>query len=133
MNVPSDWRQVRAGTLTFWVPPELAAAPGQGADSAAGALVGDRVTITYDVGRFGPDLEDLAAEHEVLSTRDRQVAGRTGTEVTFRPVGEPFELARIVQLPLREDVTATVRVSCRVVADCAVADLVFDSITAGRG
>lgn len=133
MSVPSDWQEVRAGPITFWVPPQLRAATGQPADSAAGALVGEQVTISYDVGRFGPDLDEVAAEHEVLSSRRRQVAGGTGTEVTFRPVGEPFERARLLQLPLTHGVTATVRVSCRVADDCAVADLVFDSITLREG
>ncbi len=133
MSVPASWQEVRAGPVTFWVPPQLEAAAAQPADSVAGELVGDQVTITYDVGQFGPGLADLAAEHQVLRTRDRQVAGRTGTEVTFQPVGEPFERARLLQLPVTGGVTATVRVSCRVADDCAVADLVFDSIIVRTG
>ncbi|MGB5951498.1 MAG: hypothetical protein WBG57_03160 [Ornithinimicrobium sp.] len=128
MSAPADWQVVEAGPIVFRVPPELVEPGGPSVDSAAGTLESEVITVTYDVGRFGPDLDQLAMEHQVLTTERRRVAGHTGTEMTFRPAGEPFELARLLQLALGGGQTATVRVSCRAADECRIADTVFDSI-----
>jgi hypothetical protein len=124
-----DWQSIELeAAIGLSVPPDARQAGGVAIDSTAGVLDGNGYQIAYDLGRFGERLDSLAREHATLS-RSREVAGRPGAEVAFKPDDGPFEWARIVQVAVGSGRTLTVRVSCESIELCSLADRVFDSIT----
>lgn len=129
MSLPDDWGLVRVDDVIFSVPPGLRPISGRAVDSTAGGFESDDLRITYDVGRFGPDLDALQRDHGDVTYLPRLIAGRRGIEASFVPTDEPFEFARIAQVVVSGDTTATIRVSCRSQAACGVADQVFNSLS----
>ena len=121
-----QWTEIEPG-IGFSIPPDARRGAGVPVDSTAGFFDGAGYRITFDLGRFGERLEDLADERDFRS-RSRVVAGRSGAEVAFQPSDEPFEWARVVQVDVGSGRTLTVRVSCESRPRCSLADQVFDSI-----
>lgn len=125
---PVGWRVVDLGPVTFAVPPDVVAGSGVEVDSTVGLFDGDGYRITFDLGRFGEDLEGNRFEQQYVQ-QERVVAGQRTIEVGFVPSDEPYPWARVTQIRVPGDRTLTVRVSCPSAEDCAVADQIFDSIS----
>jgi hypothetical protein len=129
LATPAEWQRVELpGGVAFEVPGDARRGIGTQVDSTAGWFEGPGYRIAYDLGRFGERLDGLTAERRFRAL-SRVVAGRQAREVSFVPSDEPFALARIVQFGLDSDRTFTLRVSCESAERCALADLVFGSIS----
>lgn len=131
--VPERWTRVELEPgVSFSVPPDARKAEGTPVDSNAGLFDGDGYRITYDLGRFGERLDQLADE-ERFESMARRLGGRAVREVAFAPGDEPFAWARIVQVDAGGRRTLTIRVSCDTLERCALADALFDSINVSDG
>lgn len=127
---PEGWQVVGpTADVAFAVPPDARPGDGRPIDSAVGVLDGDGYRVTYDVGRFGEDLDGYVDAEGYRSSRV-EVAGRSGREVAFVPTDEPFGWARVLQVDLGGGRSLTLRVSCADEPGCGFADDVFASVIA---
>ena len=128
MSITPGWRRIELEPgIGFSIPADAGRVAGVPVDSAAGAFRGDGYAITYDLGRFGEDLDSLASERSFRSA-SREVGGRSAREIGFEPSDEPYAWARVVQVGLGRGRTLTLRVSCDSAERCSLADEVFASV-----
>ena len=132
LTTPEGWQRFEIDPgIEFVVPPNAQRAGGTTIDSVVGVFDGDGYRITYDLGRFGENLQSLMGEESYRSQR-HDIDGRSTVEVAFRPPDEPFAWARIAQVDAGSGRTLTVRVSCQSVERCTLAEDMFDSIVLTR-
>jgi len=132
LTTPGGWErfEIEPG-VEFAVPPDAQRAGGTAVDSVVGVFDGDGYRITYDLGRFGENLQSLLGE-ESYRSQPRDIGGRSAVKIAFRPSDEPFAWARIAQVDAGSGQTLTVRVSCQSVERCTLAEDLFDSIVLTR-
>jgi hypothetical protein len=128
VSVPEVWQEIQLEPgVEFAVPPEAVRAGEVSVDSSAGYFDGPGYRITFDLGRFGEQLDDYEREKDFVQVATR-LGGRPAVEVAFVPGDEEFGWARIAQVDMEDDRTLTLRVSCESREQCAFAQLVFDSV-----
>lgn len=130
-QAPQGWQQVtlRSG-IEMALPPD--AVPGGGAvvDSSAGFFGGPDYVITYDIGRYGENVEGLAGE-QGFEQRTVQSGGFSWAVASFVPSDEEAAWATVAQAELAPGQTITIRVSCTRHEGCSdLADDVLASVHA---
>lgn len=68
-DVPSDWTRVDTGPFSVALPPGWRYEPRQGEDSFVGQLVGDGLTLTFDLGMFWNSPPADTSRHDVSAQR----------------------------------------------------------------
>lgn len=132
MAIPAGWRLLTLdNTVSFAVPADAQSQNLKPIDSIFDIVRGQGFELIYDYGRSGEDL-DVFQDQPQYTKRSRKVDGRSGHEISFRPLQKPWGVVRILQVQ-NDARTLTIRISCIDENICRFVDELFDSVALASG